>query len=114
LRSSIRNITAQYLKNDSLLITSNKWPTVQFRNGLSGNLKEMFLKCGRDVLKIIFDNYGTIYGRYLRDIIANVKPNDIDIFISKGYQHSFADYDSVPYCIGIVENPDFILKTAKY
>ena len=42
-----------------------------------------------DVINIIFDNEAVIYGGYIRDLVAQVEPTDIDVVLSELYQDSF-------------------------
>lgn len=43
-----------------------------------------------DVLSIVFKNHGVVYGGYMRDFYAGLKPSDIDVVISENHSASFA------------------------
>ena len=44
-------------------------------------IEEWILPEDQEIMRVIFENYGAVYGGYLRDVRAGVIPNDLDVVI---------------------------------
>ncbi len=60
---------------------------LDIRNGTK--LSNLFISTDLPILEIIFRYKGAIFGGYIRDIIRDEEPNDIDVVISEMYLDNF-------------------------
>ena len=69
------------------ILTEKEYKKSDIRN----NITKLFKPGDYDVLNIIFKYKGAVFGGYLRDIISDNEPSDIDVAISEMYAPSFFD-----------------------